>query len=66
MVLGVVGWDRKEFPESNLPVCGRDDTMIVVYNIGRYTKKGDWEKSKLENKTMNSCIILIVQQDNII
>ena len=39
MVLGGVGWDRMEFPESNLHVCGRDDTKIVVYSMGRCTKK---------------------------
>ena len=39
MVLRSVGWDRKEFLESNLHVCGRDDTKIVVYNMGRCTKK---------------------------
>ena len=40
MVLGGVGWDRKEFPESDLHVYGRDDTKIVVYNMKRCTKKG--------------------------
>ena len=44
MVLGGVGWDRKEFPESNLHVCGRDDTKIVVYSMGRCTRKGGGEK----------------------
>ena len=41
MVLGGVGWDKKEFPESNQHVYGRDDTKIVVYNMRRYTKKGE-------------------------
>ena len=40
MVLRSVGWDRKEFLESNLHVCGRDDTKIVVYNIGKNQEKG--------------------------
>ena len=40
MVLGGAGWDRKEFPESNLHMCGKDDTKIVVYNMGRCTKRG--------------------------
>ena len=31
MVLGGVGWDRKEFPESNLHVYGKDDTKIIIY-----------------------------------
>ena len=29
MVLGSVGWDMKESPESNLHVCGKDDTKIA-------------------------------------
>ena len=44
MVLGDVGWDRKDFPESNLHVCGRDDTKIVVYSMGRCTRKRGGEK----------------------
>ena len=32
MVLGDVGWDRKESPKSNLHVCGKDDTKIAIYN----------------------------------
>ena len=39
MVLEDVGWDKKEFPESNLHVYDRDDTKIVVYSMRRYTKK---------------------------
>ena len=39
MVMGGVGWDRKEFPESNLHVCDRDDTEIVIYSIERCTKE---------------------------
>ena len=39
MVLRGAEWDRKEFLDSNLHMCGRDDTKIVVYNIGRCTKK---------------------------
>ena len=46
MVLGGVGWDRKEFSESNLHVCGRDDTKIVIYSMGRCTKKGDRGKNQ--------------------
>ena len=60
MVLGGVRWDKKEFPESNLHVCGKDNTKIVVYNMGRYTEK-EIEKKKikqLENETANSCVIL--------
>ena len=39
MVLGDAGWDRKESPESNLHVCGKDDIKIIVYNMERCTKK---------------------------
>ena len=39
MVLGDVGWDRKEFPESNLHVCGKDDTKIAIYNPEECTKR---------------------------
>ena len=45
MVLGSAGWDRKEFPESNLYVCGRDDTKTRAYNMERCTKRGDQKKS---------------------
>ena len=31
MVLGDVRWVRKEFPESNLHVYGKDDIKIVIY-----------------------------------
>ena len=48
MVLGSVGWDRKESPESNLHVCGKDDTKITVYNMEECTERRDW----------NSCTIL--------
>ena len=50
MVLGGVGWDRKEFPESNLNVYGRDDTKIVVYNMERWIKKGGHRKRLLKRK----------------
>ena len=39
MVLGGVGWDRKEFPESNLHMYGKDDTKIIVYNMERWPKE---------------------------
>ena len=39
MVLGGVGWDKNEFLESNLHVYGRDDTKIVIYSMGRCTKR---------------------------
>ena len=45
MVLGGAGWDRKESPESNLHVCGKDDTEIVIYNMKKCTK-GGWRKKR--------------------
>ena len=46
MVLGDVGWDKKEFLESNLHVYGRDDTKIVVYSMGRWSKGAGSEKNQ--------------------
>ena len=46
MVLRGVGWDKKEFLESNLHVYGRDDTKIVVYNMERWPKGKGPEKIK--------------------
>ena len=43
MVRGSVGWDRKESPESNLHVCGKDDTKIVIYNMEECTERRDWK-----------------------
>ena len=67
MVLGGVGWDRMEFPESGLHVCGRDDTKIVVYSMGRCIRKGDRKKKSryFFDKTVNSCKA-VEKQDNII
>ena len=59
MVLGGVGWDRKEFPESNLQVYGRDDTKIVVYSMGRCTKKRKKKEKKKERR--NQVILTIIQ-----
>ena len=41
MVLGSVGWDRKESPESNLHVWGKDDTKIAVYNMEECIERWD-------------------------
>ena len=56
MVMGGVGWDKKEFLESNLYVYGKDDTKIVIYSMGRCTKKRGWEKksNNFYDKTENS------------
>ena len=51
MVLGSVGWDMKESPESNLHVCGKDDTKIVVYDMERCTEKEGGEKKKKRRRT---------------
>ena len=48
MVLVGVGWDKKEFLESNLHVYGGDDTKIVVYSIRR------WPEAKNEKKIKKS------------
>ena len=39
MILGDVGWDKKEFLESNLHVYGRDDTKIIVYSMEKWPKE---------------------------
>ena len=48
MVMGGVGWDKKEFLESDLYVYGKDDTKIVIYSMGRCTKKRGKKSSNLE------------------
>ena len=56
MVLGGVGWDKKELLESNLHMYGTDDTKIVIYNMGMWTKRGDRKKSRdLGNNIVDSC-----------
>ena len=47
MILGGVGWDKKEFLESNLHVHGGDDTKIVVYSIGGWPKEKEIEKNQV-------------------
>ena len=56
MVLGDVGWDKKEFLESNLHVYDRDDTRIIVYNMERWPKEGGSEKHQknLGSKLLNT------------
>ena len=56
-VLGSVGWDRKEFLESNLHVYGKDDTQIVVYNMEMWPKEWGSEKHQknLGSKLLNTC-----------
>ena len=41
-------WDREKLPEPNLYVYGKNDTKIMVYNMRRCPKKGDWKN--LEKK----------------
>ena len=56
MVLGGVEWDKKEFLESNLHVYGKDDAKIVIYSMGRWTKKRDRKKSRnIYKNIVNSC-----------
>ena len=62
MVLGGVGWDRKEFSKSNLHVYGENDIKIVIYSMRRCTKKGEKKSSNFDDKTVNSCNF-VHQQD---
>ena len=41
MVLVSVGWDREESFESNLHMCGKDDTRTAVYNVEKCTERGE-------------------------
>ena len=66
MVLGGVRWDKKEFPESNLHVYGRDDTKIVVYSMERWTKEEDRKKSRNFCNNTVSSRTFVKKQDNII
>ena len=62
MVLGGVGWDKKELLESNLHVYDGDDTKIVVYSTGKRPKRKDQEKSRnLCKNPVNSCSFVHVQ-----
>ena len=45
---GGVRWDRKKLLQPNLHVYGKNDTKIMVYNMRRCPKKGDWKN--LEKK----------------
>ena len=54
MVLGGVGWDKKEFPKSNLHVYGRDDTKIIIYNMENGHKRRGQERKTLENNPLNT------------
>ena len=55
MVMGGVGWDKKEFLESDLYVYGKDDTKIVIYSMERCTKRKKKKSSNFDDKTVNSC-----------
>ena len=54
MVLGGVGWDKKEFSKSNLYVYGRNDTKIIVYNMENGHKRRGLERKTLENNPLNT------------
>ena len=61
MVLGGVGWDKKELLESNLHLSDGDDTKIVVYSMGKWPKEKNRKKSRnLCKNTVNSCSFVIV------
>ena len=55
MVLGGVGWDGKEFSESNLHVYGKNDIKIVIYSIGRCTKKAEKNQVIWNDKRISFC-----------
>ena len=58
MVLGGVGWDKKELLKSNLHVYDGDDTKIVVYSMGRWPKEKDRKKSRNLCKNMITLVAL--------
>ena len=49
-VLWGVGWDKKEFLESNVHVYGGDDTRIIVYDMEMWLKGGGSEKHQKKKK----------------
>jgi len=63
MVLGSVRWDKNEFSESNLHVCGRDGTKAEIYNMERCTKKGEEHRKQ---KRLELLYNLIIQQNHMI
>ena len=50
MALGSARWDRNEFFESNLHVCGGDGTKAGIYNMESCNKRGG--QLDLLNKTI--------------
>ena len=46
----MVGWDKKEFLESNVHVYGGDDTRIIVYDMEMWLKGGGSEKHQKKKK----------------
>ena len=53
MVLGGVGWHRKEFLECNLHVYSKDDTKIIIYiYIYIYIAWEDVLKGREENQVI--------------
>ena len=49
MVLRDARWDRKESPKSNLHVCDKDDTKIVIYSPEECIEKKGEKKKLLYN-----------------
>ena len=48
-------WDREKLPESNLHMCGEDDTKIMVYNMKMWPKeKGS---TNLEQKRLRNTLL---------
>ena len=48
-------WDREKLPEPNLHVYSKNDTKIMVYNVRRGPKKGDWKKPR-EKRLRNTIL----------
>ena len=54
-------WDREKLTEPNFHVYGKNGTKIIVYNVRRCPKKGDWKtlrkkikKYDTKRRTLNS------------
>ena len=45
-VQGGMKWDREKLPQPNLHVYCKNGTKIIVYNVRRCPKKGDWKTQR--------------------
>ena len=53
MILEGVGWDKKEFPEFNLHVYGKDDNRIIGYNMERWLKNQKMTRERKPLRTIH-------------